>query len=242
MIIFPAIDIKDGKVVRLRQGRFDDITEYWDDPLEVAGRWIDAGAKALHLVDLDGAETGTRSNQDAIKRIARSVKVPVQCGGGIRTLEAIDDFLNAGVARVILGTRVVLDRDFFRGIIKGREDRLVVSLDCSKGLVTQRGWVEVSTLPGVDLARELERMGLKYLVYTDVARDGMLSGPNIEELKKVLSAVRIHVIASGGIKDLKDVQALKALKAPNLLGVITGRALYEGTLKLKDAIRMAEGC
>ncbi len=238
MLILPAIDIKNGKVVRLFKGQFDRITEYGSDPVDMAKHWEALGAKYLHVVDLDGAESGERANQTAIKKIAKELKIPVEAGGGIRSREVVDDYLNAGLARVILGTKVVSDRAFLGEILSVWKDRIAVSLDCSNGFVAQRGWVETSTIKGTDLALEFAGMGLKYIIYTDIARDGTLTGPNMEGLKEMLKVKGVNIIASGGIKDLEDIRALLALKHPNLYGVITGKAIYEGKLDVKEALRL----
>ncbi|MBF0569413.1 MAG: 1-(5-phosphoribosyl)-5-[(5-phosphoribosylamino)methylideneamino]imidazole-4-carboxamide isomerase [Candidatus Omnitrophica bacterium] len=238
MIIIPAIDIKNGKVVRLFQGKFDQVTEYGEDPLAMARQWAALGAKCLHVVDLDGALAGERRNKDVIKRIVAEVKIPVEIGGGIRTRDVVDDYLNAGAARIILGTKVVDDRKFLAEVLKAWDGRIAVSLDCSNGFVAQRGWVETSTVKGVDLAKELAAMGFKYIIYTDIARDGALTGPNMDGLKEILKIAGVNVIASGGIKDIADIRALLALKAPNLYGAITGRAIYEGKLDLKEALKL----
>jgi phosphoribosylformimino-5-aminoimidazole carboxamide ribotide isomerase len=238
MLILPAIDIKDGKVVRLFKGQFDRVTEYGHDPVDMAKRWQDLGAPYLHVVDLDGAESGERRNQAAIKRIAKELAIPVETGGGIRSREVVDDYLSAGLSRIILGTRVVEDRDFLAGLLGTWGDKIAVSLDCSNGFVARRGWVETSDVRGIDLARDLAALGLKYVIYTDIARDGTLEGPNMEGLKAMLAVGGLQVIASGGVKSIDDIRALIGLKASNLWGVITGRAIYEGTLDITQAFKL----
>ncbi|NTV29957.1 MAG: 1-(5-phosphoribosyl)-5-[(5-phosphoribosylamino)methylideneamino]imidazole-4-carboxamide isomerase [Candidatus Omnitrophica bacterium] len=238
MIIIPAIDIKDGKVVRLFKGQFDQITEYGADPVEMARYWEALGAQYLHVVDLDGARDGKSANREIIKRIAKTVQIPVETGGGIRSREAVEELLNAGIDRVILGTRVVEDREFVRCLLRSWNASLAVSLDCLNGFVAQRGWVETSGIKGLDLARDLADMGLKYIVYTDISRDGTLAGPDIDGLKEVLAVGDLQVIASGGIKDVEDIKLLRGLKSDNLYGVITGKALYEGTLSLEEALKV----
>lgn len=238
MLILPAIDIKNGKVVRLYKGQFDKVTEYGSDPVDMAKHWQDLGARYLHLVDLDGAESGERRNQAVIKKIAKEVKIPVQTGGGIRNIEVVDDYLSVGIARVILGTRVVGDCDFLAQLLKKWDDRIAVSLDCSNGFVAQRGWSETSNIKGVDLARRFSGMGLKYVIYTDIARDGTLTGPNIEGLKEILAIDGLQVLASGGVKSLDDIKALIALNAQNLWGIVTGKAIYEGTLDITKAFQL----
>ncbi|MBF0122046.1 MAG: 1-(5-phosphoribosyl)-5-[(5-phosphoribosylamino)methylideneamino]imidazole-4-carboxamide isomerase [Candidatus Omnitrophica bacterium] len=238
MIILPAIDIMHGKVVRLFKGQFDQITEYGSDPVEMARHWEALGAKYLHVVDLDGAETGERRNSAVIKRIAREIKIPIETGGGIRTRDVLDEYLDNGVSRVVLGTRVVEDRDFLGSVLKSWKDRIAVSLDCKEGFVAQRGWVETSTVKGIDLANDLAAMGLAYIIYTDIARDGALSGPNMDGLQEMLKLTGVKIIASGGIKDIADIKALLALNSPNLYGAITGRAIYEGKLDFQEALKL----
>lgn len=240
MILIPAIDINDGKVVRLRQGKFDQVTEYSSSPLAVAQKWAAAKALWLHLVDLDGAQSGAMKNLEVIRTIAQAIKIPVEVGGGIRRPEDVQRLLDAGVARVILGTTAVADRSFFKNILKNTPDKIAVSLDCSNGMVAQRGWTEMTKIKGIDLAKELEQLGLQCLIYTDIARDGMLTGPNFAGLSEMLTAVKINCIASGGIASLEDVQKLAALsqKHKNLLGAITGKAIYEGKLDFKEAVKL----
>lgn len=238
MIVIPAIDLKDGKVVRLAQGKFDAVTQYSEDPVEVAKHWEQEGAEWLHVVDLDGAKTGEMKNLSAIKKIVKNVKMKVEVGGGIRSVETINELIGSGVSRTILGTRIVQDKNFLKSALAAAQEGIAVSLDCSKGKVTQRGWVEASDISGVDLAKELAHAGLKCLIYTDIATDGMLSGPNISGLKEILNAVKIDVIASGGISGLNDIQKLLGLKAKNLIGAITGKAIYEGKLNLKEAVQL----
>lgn len=235
MILLPAIDIRGGKVVRLFKGQFDKVTEYGQDPVAMARHWVGLGARYLHVVDLDGAESGERRNRAAIRRIVLETGIPVETGGGIRSMEVIDDYLSSGVARVILGTKVVSDRAFLQEALAKWGDRIAVSLDCSNGLVAQRGWTETSTVKGIDLAREFATMGLKCVIYTDIARDGTLAGPNMEGLQEMLRVKELQVIASGGVKSIDDIKALLALKASNLWGTITGKAIYEGTLDFKAA-------
>lgn len=238
MILLPAIDIMNGKVVRLFKGQFDQVTEYGSDPLEMARHWEALGAQYLHVVDLDGAETGERRNAAVIKRIAREVRIPIETGGGIRSRDVLDDYLQSGVSRVVLGTRVVEDRSFLVDALRAWKERIAVSLDCKNGFVAQRGWAETSAIKGVDLAQELVALGLKFIIYTDIARDGALTGPNMDGLKDMLKLADVKIIASGGIKDLSDIKALVALKNPNLYGAITGRAIYEEKLDLEAALKL----
>ncbi len=238
MIIFPAIDIQQGRVVRLIQGQFDQVSEYSQDPVEVARQWVSQGAAWLHLVDLDGAKLGKIQNYDTITGIIEAIPVPVQIGGGIRTGEDIENYLNAGAGRVILGTRIIEDRSFLKEILAQWGDKIAIALDCSNGMVAQRGWTTTTERKAVDFAQEMESAGVSTLIYTDIKRDGMLTGPDFEGLAALLKALKISVIASGGIASLEDIQKLRALNAPNLLGAITGKALYEGRLDLKEALHL----
>lgn len=236
MIIFPAIDIKEGKVVRLLQGKFDKVTEYHHDPAFVAKQWEEKGAQWLHIVDLDGAKQGTMQNQPAILKIAQAVHIPTQVGGGIRNKEDIQTLIGGGVSRVVLGTRAIEDRAFLKEVLGQWPDKIAVSLDCHNGMVAQRGWTEQSGIKAIDLAKELEQLGLKFLIYTDIARDGMLTGPNYDGLKELIKMVRIPVIASGGIASIEDIKKLKVMEKDGVMGAITGKAIYEGKLDLEKAL------
>lgn len=234
MILIPAIDIKGGKVVRLFQGKFAEVTEYSDDPVSMAQKWESLGAQWLHLVDLDGAKDGVMANKESICRIAQTVKIPVEVGGGIRNEATVTELINAGVKRVILGTRAIENRDFLVSMLGLYGERICVSLDCSNGFVAGRGWVETSTIKAVDLAKELEAFGLKWMVYTDIAKDGTLAGPNYDGIRSMLAAVKIPLIASGGIGTLEDVRKLASIKG--VAAAITGKAIYEGKLDFKKAL------
>ncbi len=236
MIIIPAIDIKQGKVVRLSQGKFDHQTIYNDDPLSIAEAFQQQGACLIHVVDLDGAQTGEIANFSSIKQIVSNIKIPIEVGGGIRNTATIDRLINLGIQRIILGTRAVEDLAFIKGIIAQWGDRIAISLDCVNGLVAKKGWVEVSNITGRDLAKNLQDLGLKTLIYTDIARDGVLTGPNIEGLKEILSTCSMDIIASGGISSLADLAVLSQMKHPRLIGAIVGKALYEHKFSLTDAI------
>lgn len=238
MIIFPAIDIKDGRVVRLLQGNFDEVTQYDDDPVMMALKWESLGAKWLHLVDLDGAKTGAMRNKDIVIRIAQSISIPVEVGGGIRSEEAIDSLLSNGVERVILGTKVIDDLEFLGRMITKYNDKIAVSLDCSNGFVAGHGWTKTTDIKAVDLVKKLEEKGLRYLIYTDIATDGMLSGPNFKALDEICNATNIPIIASGGISCMEDIKKLITFKEKGIIGAITGKAIYEGTLDLKEALKL----
>ncbi|OGX35269.1 MAG: 1-(5-phosphoribosyl)-5-[(5-phosphoribosylamino)methylideneamino]imidazole-4-carboxamide isomerase [Omnitrophica WOR_2 bacterium RIFCSPHIGHO2_02_FULL_52_10] len=238
MIIFPAIDIKDGKVVRLAQGKFDKVTEYSGSPVATAKTWVRKGAQWLHVVDLDGAQAGDMRNAEIILSIARSAAIPIQCGGGIRTEKQIRTLLDGGVRRVILGTKAIEDRTFLKDILAQWQNRIAVSLDCAHGMVAQRGWTETSNIKAVDLAQELETLGLACLIYTDISRDGMLRGPNIDGLSEIADATDIPLIASGGVSGMDDIRRLMAIRDKGIIGVIVGRAIYEGKLDLTEALEL----
>ncbi len=241
MIVYPAIDIIDGKVVRLHQGRFDEVTSYGDDPVSAAQAWVNQGAQWIHVVDLDGAKTGESKNIDTVIRIAKSVNVPVQTGGGIRSLATIEKLIAGGLSRVILGTRAIEDREFLKDVVSQYKEKIAISLDCHDGFVAQRGWTASTKIKATDLVKELEVFGVRCVIYTDIARDGTLKGPNIVGLTQMLKACSISLIASGGVSCLDDIKQLIALNNPQLIGVITGKALYEGKLDLKEAIAIATG-
>lgn len=241
MLIIPAIDLKDGQCVRLRQGLMDDSTVYGDDPVSMARRWVDAGARRLHLVDLNGAFAGAPVNGDAVTAIARAFPdLPIQIGGGIRSLDTIERYLGAGVAFVIIGTKAVKEPAFVAEACKAFPGHIIVGLDARDGLVATDGWAEVSTVLATDLARRFEQDGVEAIVYTDIARDGMMQGVNVEATLTMARASRIPVIASGGITDLDDIRALKAVADQGILGAITGRAIYEGTLDVAHAQQLCD--
>ena len=235
MILIPAIDIKDGQVVRLFQGDFGKQTDYDPYPLMAAERWREMGAQWLHIVDLDGAQKGVMSNKDHIIYITQKVDVSVQAGGGIRDIKTVDDLIKAGVKRVILGTRAIEDRKFLKNMLELYGEKICVSLDCSNGFVTQRGWVSVTNIKAIDMAVELEAMGLRWMVYTDIARDGVLAGPNFDQIQTMLNTVKkINLIASGGITTIEDVRKLASMRG--VAAAITGKAIYEGKLDFKKAL------
>lgn len=234
MILYPAIDIFNGKCVRLKQGRFEDATVYYDDPLDAAKRWANAGAQWLHVVDLNGAKEGKPVNLRAIEDIMTSIDLPVQIGGGIRTQDAAEIFLTMGAGRVIIGSAAVEDPDLVQILCVKYEDRIGVSLDAKDGKVAIHGWQDVSDKDAVEIAQHFESMGLQHVIYTDIARDGMMTGPNWEGLKKMIDSVGVHVIASGGITSLDDVRKAKELGAG---GCILGRALYENKIDLAEALK-----
>lgn len=241
MLIIPAIDLKDGQCVRLRQGLMDDSTVYGDEPVSMARRWVDAGARRLHLVDLNGAFAGEPVNGAAVTAIARAFPdLPIQIGGGIRTLDTIEQYLQAGVTYVILGTKAVKEPAFVAEACRAFPGHIIVGLDARDGRVATDGWAEVSSVYATDLAKRFEQDGVEAIVYTDIARDGMMQGVNVEATRAVARASSIPVIASGGITNLDDISALKAVANEGILGAITGRAIYEGTLDVAAAQRLCD--
>jgi phosphoribosylformimino-5-aminoimidazole carboxamide ribotide isomerase len=243
VILYPAIDILDGKAVRLVQGRFEDATAYHDDPLEAAQSWVDAGARYLHVVDLDGARAGEPRSLEHLRRIAAGTGVPVQYGGGLRTLTAVREALRAGAERAIVGTAAFRDVDFLDDILAAFGPRIVVSVDVRGGLISTSGWTQTTKMPAVEAIRRLGDRAVRSFVYTDVDRDGRLEGPDLEAVERVAHAVRGRFLYSGGIGSLEHLQALARLRQVNLAGVIVGKALYErrftvaeGQAALDDAL------
>jgi len=242
MLLIPAIDLKDGKCVRLRQGRMEDETIFADDPLEIAQRWVDAGARRLHLVDLNGAFAGKPVNADVIHRIAEAFPdVPIQVGGGIRDEDTVQLYLDAGVQYVIIGTKAVSAPHFVNDLCLEFPGHIIVGLDAKDGRVAIDGWSKLSNHDIVDLAKRFERDGVEAIVYTDISRDGMMKGVNVDATVKLASAISIPVIASGGITDLDDIRALQAVADEGIMGAIIGRALYEGTIDLAEAQKLVNG-
>ncbi|QEA38598.1 1-(5-phosphoribosyl)-5-[(5-phosphoribosylamino)methylideneamino]imidazole-4-carboxamide isomerase [Pistricoccus aurantiacus] len=241
MLVIPAIDLKDGQCVRLKQGRMEDSTTYGDDPVAMAARWVEAGARRLHLVDLNGAFEGKPVNGDAVTAIARAYPdLPIQIGGGIRSLNTIEHYLSAGVSYVILGTQAVKEPAFVGEACRKFPGHVIVGLDARDGFVATDGWAEVSTLKATDLARRFADNGVSAIVYTDIARDGMMSGVNVEATAALARDGGLPVIASGGVTNLDDLRALAAVADDGILGAITGRAIYEGTLDLATAQRLCD--
>ena len=242
MLIIPAIDLKDGQCVRLRQGLMEDSTVFSDDPVAVARRWVEAGCRRLHLVDLNGAFAGEPVNGEVVTAIAAAYpELPIQIGGGIRSLETIEHYVRAGVDYVIIGTKAVKEPAFVAEACAAFPGKVIVGLDAKDGLVATDGWAEVSTVLATDLARRFESDGVSAIVYTDIARDGMMQGVNVEATVAMARASSIPVIASGGITNLDDIKALLAVAREGICGAITGRAIYEGTLDVAEAQRLCDG-
>jgi len=241
MLIIPAIDLKDGKCVRLRQGRMDDDTVFSDDPVGMATHWVEQGARRLHLVDLNGAFAGTPVNGGIVTAIARRhPHLPIQIGGGIRSLDIIEAYVSAGVSWVIIGTKAVKEPQFVHEACKAFPGKVIVGIDAKDGWVATDGWAEVSSVQAVDLARQFRAAGVSAIVYTDIARDGMMQGVNVEATARLARDAGLPVIASGGVTNIEDIRQLKAVSGDGVIGAITGRAIYEGTLQLAAAQQLAD--
>ncbi|MFA5625968.1 MAG: 1-(5-phosphoribosyl)-5-[(5-phosphoribosylamino)methylideneamino]imidazole-4-carboxamide isomerase [Thiohalomonadaceae bacterium] len=241
MLLIPAIDLKDGKCVRLRQGRMEDTTVFSDDPVAMAGRWVEAGARRLHLVDLNGAFAGRPMNRDVVHAIAAAFPdLPIQVGGGIRDEDTVQAYLDAGVQYVIIGTKAVSHPGFIGDLCVEFPGHVIVGLDAKDGKVAVDGWSKLSKHDVIDLAKHFEQDGVSAIVYTDIGRDGMMSGVNVEATVRLAQAVTIPVIASGGITNLDDVRALCAVAGEGITGAITGRAIYEGSLDFAEGQRLAD--
>ncbi|QTA81985.1 1-(5-phosphoribosyl)-5-[(5-phosphoribosylamino)methylideneamino] imidazole-4-carboxamide isomerase [Desulfonema limicola] len=239
MIIIPAIDIKNGKCVRLLQGRMDAETVFSLDPSAMAERWADEGAEIIHIVDLDGAVEKQPKNLDAIKKIISAVNIPVQVGGGIRDHQTIEKYIDLGIKKVIIGTEAIKNPGMVKDACKQFPGCIVVGIDAREGMAAIEGWTQTTKTSAIDLAREFEDCGVAAINFTDIHRDGMQTGPNIEETRKLAQAVSIPVVASGGVSTLEDIYNLLPLEPEGVVGVITGKALYSGTLDLRQAISAA---
>ncbi|MAT66200.1 MAG: 1-(5-phosphoribosyl)-5-[(5-phosphoribosylamino)methylideneamino]imidazole-4-carboxamide isomerase [Gammaproteobacteria bacterium] len=236
MLLIPAIDLKDGQCVRLRQGRMDDATVFSKDPVEVAQRWVDAGARRLHLVDLNGAFAGQPVNAGVIQRIAeRFPELPIQVGGGIRDEDTVQTYLDAGVQYVIIGTKAVSTPHFINDLCMEFPGHIIVGLDARDGKVAIDGWSKLSNHDVIDMAQRFERDGVEAIVYTDISRDGMMEGVNVDATVKLAQSITIPVIASGGVTNIEDIKRLCEVADEGIMGAIIGRALYEGTLDLAEA-------
>ena len=240
MLLIPAIDLKDGHCVRLRQGRMEDDTVFSDDPVAVAGRWYEAGARRLHVVDLDGAFAGEPRNAGVIKAMTEAhPDMEVQVGGGIRDAQTVDAYLGAGVRWVIIGTRAVTEPHFVNDLCLDYPSHIIVGLDARDGKVAVDGWSKLSKRGVIDLARQFERDGVEAIVYTDISRDGMMQGVNVDATRQLAESITIPVIASGGVTNMDDIKALCGAAPAGIMGAIIGRALYEGTIDLAEAQRAA---
>ncbi|KFN01858.1 1-(5-phosphoribosyl)-5-[(5-phosphoribosylamino)methylideneamino]imidazole-4-carboxamide isomerase [Bacillus clarus] len=239
MEIFPAIDLKEGRCVRLYQGEFSKETVMNEDPVAQAVLFEKVGAQTLHIVDLDGAITGESVNLSVIESICKAVRIPVQVGGGVRSLEAVGKLLSVGVEKVILGTAALYDRSFLEEAVRLYKGKIIVGIDAKNGNVATRGWLDISEISYIDLAKQMESVGVQTIVFTDISRDGTLEGPNFEQLDLLQHAVSLRVIASGGVASIQDVKRLHDM---NVYGVIIGKALYEKNVDLKEVLQVTKLC
>jgi phosphoribosylformimino-5-aminoimidazole carboxamide ribotide isomerase len=237
MLIIPAIDLKEGKCVRLEQGLMDKATVYSDDPATTARHWEAQGAEVLHVVDLDGAFAGAPRNLDAIKAIRAAIRISVEVGGGIRDIATINALVSIGIDRIILGTAAIENPAFVQEACGRFPGKIIVGIDARDGMVAIKGWAEVTRVKAVDLAKQMQEFGVIAIIYTDIKRDGMMTGPNIEATKALAESLRIPVIASGGVHTMKDIENLLAVRCNGVTGVITGKAIYSGSLNLREAIQ-----
>jgi phosphoribosylformimino-5-aminoimidazole carboxamide ribotide isomerase len=240
MIVIPAIDLKEGKCVRLEQGLMERDTVFCDNPAEQAREWELQGAELLHIVDLDGAFAGEPANKEAITAIVKAISIPTQLGGGIRDIPTIEAYLLLGIGRVILGTAAQRNPELVKEACRLFPGRIVVGIDAKNGMVAVQGWAEVTGTRAVDLARQFEGYGVAAIIYTDISRDGMMAGPNLEATMGLAEAISIPVIASGGVSSLVDIENLLAIESSGVTGVITGKAIYTGAIKLAEAIALTK--
>ncbi len=238
MIVIPAIDLKDGKCVRLLQGKKEAVTVYSDDPVSMAKHWAGLGAELLHVVDLDGAFSGEQKNFEVIMAIRKTIDIPIQVGGGIRDMSTIEKLISLGVGRIIIGTVAANEPDMVKRACEKFPGKVLVGIDAREEKVAVKGWEEITEWRAIDFARKMEECGASAIIYTDISRDGMLSGPNLDAIAKMVDEIKIPVIASGGISSINDIKNLMQIK--NLWGVITGKALYSGALDLRKAIKIVK--
>jgi phosphoribosylformimino-5-aminoimidazole carboxamide ribotide isomerase len=238
MIVIPAIDIKDGKCVRLLQGKKEAVTVYSDNPVSMAKRWEGLGAELLHVVDLDGAFTGEQKNFEIVAAIRKAISIPMQAGGGIRDMGVIEKLIKLGINRVIIGTSAAVKPDMIKKACDKFQGKVFIGIDAKDGKVAVKGWEEMTEFNAIEFAEKMVKSGAAGIIYTDIARDGMLSGPNLDAMSKMVKALKIPVIASGGVSSIDDIKNLMQIK--NLWGVITGKAIYEGSLDLKEAIKITK--
>ncbi len=240
MIVIPAVDIKNGKCVRLLQGRMDQVTVFSDDPTAMAHKWESVGAELIHVVDLDGAVQKSPQNIKTIKRIVDRLHIPIQVGGGIRDVNTIEMYLESGVQRVVIGTAAIRHPELIKNACRKFPNRIVIGIDARNGLVAIEGWVQTTQIQAVELASQFEDCGVAAINFTDIQRDGMMTGPNIEQTQRLAEQISIPVVASGGVSRLKDIENLLPLEKVGVTGVITGKALYDGRLDLKAAIQLTQ--
>ncbi|MHC2994981.1 MAG: 1-(5-phosphoribosyl)-5-[(5-phosphoribosylamino)methylideneamino]imidazole-4-carboxamide isomerase [Candidatus Atribacteria bacterium] len=239
MIIIPAIDIKEGRCVRLREGQFEDMEIFSDDPVMMAVKWADQGAQILHVVDLDGARYGKLTNISLVERIIKRIGIPVQVGGGIRSYKEVERLINLGVSRIILGTILWKDKILAKRLFDEFSEQIIAGIDARDGYVAIEGWQNVTPIDALDFAGEIEKLGAQRIIYTDIKRDGTLKGPNVANIKKMVKKTNIPLIVSGGISSLADVKELRRFETLGLEGVIIGKALYKGSILLEEAIEIA---
>lgn len=240
MLIIPAIDIKEGRCVRLREGQFEDIEIFSDDPIKVAVKWANRGAEMLHIVDLDGARYGKLTNISLVEQIIKKIGIPVQVGGGIRSYQKVKNLINLGASRVILGTILWKDKTLAKKLFEDFSEKIIAGIDAREGYVAIEGWQNVLSIDVLDFAGEMERLGARRIIYTDINRDGTLKGPNITNIEKMVKNVNIPLICSGGIASLDDIKKLKRFETKGLEGVILGKALYKRTILLEDVLKIAQ--
>lgn len=242
MIVYPAIDLKDGQCVRLIQGRLEDKTVYSDEPASTAAAFAKLGAGYLHVVDLDGAFLGRPSNDAVIAAIAAAIDIPFQVGGGLRSIEDVNRILGLGAARVIIGTKAVKNPDFLKELLDLHgPEKIVLGIDAREGMAAVEGWVETTAITAVQLGVDMNELGVKYCIYTDISRDGLLSGPNLTAIEEMAAKTGLQIIASGGITNLENIKDLKAMEPSGVAGAIIGKALYDGKIDLAAALSVAEG-
>ena len=241
MLIIPAIDIKEGRCVRLTEGRFEDVEIFSDDPVAVAVKWANKGAMMLHVVDLDGARYGKLTNISLLEKIIKKINIPVQMGGGIRNYKEVKRLINMGVSRVILGTILWKDKPLAKRLFRDFSEKIIAGIDAREGYVAIEGWQNITPVGALDFAKEMERLGARRIIYTDIKRDGTLIGPNIGNIEEMVKSVSIPLICSGGITSLDDIKKLKRLEDLGLEGIIIGKALYKGRIILEEALKLAQG-
>lgn len=237
MIIFPAVDIKNNKAVRLKQGKFNEVTVYSDNPLNAAKKWIKEGAEYLHIVDLDGAEKKNLVNKKSIEEIIKNINIPIQIGGGIRSEERVKSYLDMGVSRVIIGTLAVKDPELLEKIASKYKEHIAVSVDAVDGYAAINGWKEVTKIHVTEICENMEKIGIKTLIYTDILRDGMMKGPNFKYYEMLKEKTNLNIIASGGVSNIEDVKKLKSIGVD---GAIIGKAIYTGDINLKEAVKCSQ--
>jgi phosphoribosylformimino-5-aminoimidazole carboxamide ribotide isomerase len=240
MHIIPAVDIKNGKCVRLKQGRMNEETIFSSNPVEMAQKWANYGVRLLHIVDLDGAFQKKPQNTNIIKDIIASINIPIQVGGGIRTLSTIQMYLDMGVSRVVLGTEAIRNPEQVAKFCTAFPEQIVIGIDAKNGKVAVEGWTETTSVNAIDLAKQFENTGVAAINFTDIHRDGMQTGPNIQATKALAEAISIPIVASGGVSTIKDIKNLLEVAESGIVGVICGRSLYEGTLDLSEAVAITE--